>query len=203
MFFDTIYEFALQNNSEAITNALKEIREFKISYVKSLIPDFTINFNFENEEICKDFLEYMFIKPSELLFNINVQNIISIADEEVLNYYLKQEIKNDFMTAHFATMEAKKEKEKRRERFIKKFLKNHKQFYLVNEREGCHCLILFAPYVPHKHNLYLNNDSDSRVNELIRNWSHDIFYIKNKNPRDFKNVSFSYIKNLSPTPKRN
>ena len=90
MLYETIHEIALQNNSEAIADALKEIRELKINFVKSLIPDFTINFNFKNEEICKDFLEHMNIKPSEKYFSINVKNIISFDDEELLNYYLKQ-----------------------------------------------------------------------------------------------------------------
>ena len=200
MFYSTIYDFSLQNNDEAITKALKEIREFKINYVKNLIPNFTINFKFENETILKEFLEFHNIKPSEKYFDINVKNIISFSDEEVLNYYLKQEIKSDFMVAHFAILNAKKEKEKRKENFIKKFLKNHKQFYVVDEREGCHCLLLFAPYLPYKNHLYLNKDNDGRVNEMIKHWKHDIFYLKNKNPRDFKNVSFSYIKNLSPSP---
>ena len=119
---------ALQNNSEAITNALKEVRELKINFVKSLLPNFTINFKFENEQICKDFLEYSNIKPSEKYFGINIKNIISFNDEELLNYYLKQEIKNDFMTAHHATLQAKKEKEIRKEKFIKKFLKDNKKF---------------------------------------------------------------------------
>ena len=193
---------SLQNNTEDITNAIKEIREFKIDYIKSILPNFKVNFKFENETILKDFLEHSNIKPSEKYFDINVKNIISFSDEEALNYYLKQEIKNDLMTAHFATLEAKKEKERRKERFIKKFLKYHKQFYLVNEREGCHCLLFFAPYIPHIHNLYLNKDNDGKVNEMVKNWKHDIFYLKNKNPRDFKNVSFSYIKNLSPSSKR-
>ena len=200
MFYSTIYDFALQNNNEAITKALKEIREFKINYVKNLIPNFTINFNFENETILKEFLEFHDIKPSEKYFDVNVKNIISFSDQEVLNYYLKQEIKSDFMVAHFAILNAKKEKERRKEKFIKKFLRNHRQFYIVEEREGCHCLLLFDPYLPYKNHLYLNKDNDGRVNEMLKNWKHDIFYLKNKNPRDFKNVSFSYIKNLTPSP---
>ena len=203
MFFDTIHEMALQNNSEAITNALKEVRELKINFVKSLLPNFTINFKFENESILKDFLEYSNIKPSEKYFDINVKNIISFSDEEVLNYYLKQEIKNDFMTAYCAVIKAKEEKEKRKEKFIKNFLKKNKQFYLVEKREGCHCLLFFAPYVPYKHNIFMNKDNDGELNEMIRKWSHTIFYLKNTNPRDWKNVSFSHIKNLSPAPKRN
>ena len=203
MLYETIHELSLQNNSEAITNALKEIRELKIDFIKSLLPNFTINFNFKNEEICKDFLEHMNITPSEKHFAINVQNIISFDDEELLNYYLKQEIKSDLMTAHLATLKAKEEKERRKEKFIKKFLKDNKQFYLVEEREYCHCLLFFAPYIPYKHNLYLNKNNDEEVNKMIRNWPHAIFYLKNKNTRDWKNVSFSHIKNLSPAPKRN
>ena len=203
MLYETIHEMALQNNSEAITDALKEIREIKINFVKSLIPDFTINFNFKNESICKNFLNHINIEPSEKYFGINVKNIISFDDEELLNYYLKQEIKKDFMTAHLATLQAKKEKERRKEKFIKKFLKDNKKFYLVEEREGCHCLLLFAPYEPFKHNIIMNKDNDGEVNELIKAWPHTIFYLKNKNPRDWKNISFSHIKNLSPAPKRN
>ena len=203
MFYETIHEMALQNNSIAITDALKEIRELKINFVKSLIPDFTINFNFKNEEICKDFLEHMNIKPSEKYFSINIKNIISFDDEELLNYYLKQEIKSDLMTAHLAVLKAKEEKERRKEKFIKKFLKDNKQFYLVEEREYCHCLLFFTPYIPYKHNIYLNKNNDEEVNKMIRNWPHSIFYLKNKNTRDWKNVSFSHIKNLSPAPKRN
>ena len=150
----------------------------------------------------KDFLEHINIKPSEKYFDINVKNIINFNDEELLNYYLKQEIKNDFMTAHLATLQAKKEKERRNERFIKNFLKDNKQFYLVNEREGCHCLLFFAPYIPYKHNIFMNKDNNGEVNEMIRRWPHTIFFLKNKNPRDWKNVSFSHIKNLSPAPKR-
>ena len=203
MFYDTIHEMALQNNSEAITNALKEVRELKINFVKSLLPNFTINFKFENEQICKDFLEHMNIKPSEKYFDINIKNIIAFNDEELLNYYLKQEIKTDFMTAHLATLQAKKEKERRKEKFIKKFLKDNKQFYLVEKREGCHCLLFFAPYKPYRHNIFMNKDNNGELNETIKKWSHTIFYLKNTNPRDWKNISFSHIKNLNPAPKRN
>ena len=202
MFYDTIHEMALQNNDKAITNALKEIRELKINFIKKLIPKFTINFNFENEQICKDFLEHRNIKPSEKYFDINIKNIITFNDEELLNYYLKQEIKNDFMTAHLATLQAKKEKERRKEKFIKKFLKDNKQFYLAEKREGCHCLLFFAPYIPYKHNIYMNKDNNGELNDTIRKWPHSIFYLKNNNPRDWKNVSFSHIKKLSPAPKR-
>ena len=194
---------ALQNDREAVTKTLKEIREVKINFIKSKLPNFTINFNFTNEEIYKSFLEHHEIHSSEKHFELNVLTIIRISDDEVLNYYLKQELKNDFMTAHFATMQAKNEKEKRKEKFIKKFLRNHKQFYVVNEREYCHCLLFFAPYIPYKHNIYLNKNNDEEVNKMIRNWPHAIFYLKNKNTRDWKNVSFSHIKNLSPAPKRN
>ena len=202
MFYDTIHEMALQNNSEAITDALKEVRELKINFVKSLLPNFTINFKFENEQICKDFLESINIKPSEKYFDINIKNIISFNDEELLNYYLKQKIKNDFMTAHLATLQAKKEKERRKEKFIKKFLKDNKQFYLVEKREGCHCLLFFAPFIPYKHNIVMNKDNDGELNDTIKKWPHYIFYLKNTNTRDWKNISFSHIKNLNPTPKR-
>ena len=203
MFYDTIHDMALKNDDKAITNTIKEVRELKINFIKSLLPNFKINFKFENEEICKNFLEYSNIKPSEKYFNINVENIISFNDEELLNYYLKQEIKNDFMTAHLATLQAKKEKERRNERFIKNFLKDNKQFYLVNEREGCHCLLFFTPHIPYKHNLYMNKLNDGAVDEMIRKWPHTIFYLKNNNPRDWKHISISHIKNLNPTPKRN
>ena len=203
MLFEMIYEMALKNDCEAITKSLKDLRETKINFIKSKLPNFTINFNFTNEELCRDFLEYHNIHTSEKYFDINIVNLIAIGDEELLNYYLKQEIKNDFMLAHFASMQAKNEKEKRKEKFIKKFLRNHKQFYLVEEREYCHCLLFFAPYIPYKHNIYLNKNNDEEVNKVIRNWPHAIFYLKNKNTRDWKNVSFSHIKNLSPAPKHN
>ena len=92
-FYETIHLMSMQNDDEAITNALKKIRELKINFIKELIPNFTINFNFENEQICKDFLEHINIKPSEKYFDINIKNIITFNDEELLNYYLKQEIK--------------------------------------------------------------------------------------------------------------
>ena len=57
--YETIHLMSMQNNNKAITNALKEIRELKIDLVKSLLPNFTINFKFENEQICKDFLEHI------------------------------------------------------------------------------------------------------------------------------------------------
>ena len=194
---------SIQNDNEAITKALKSIRELKINFIKTLLPNFTINFKFENEQICKDFLDSINIIPSAKYFEINVKNIITFKDEELLNYYLKQEIKNDFMTAYCAVIKAKEEKEKRKEKFIKNFLKKNKQFYLVEKREGCHCLLFFAPYVPYKHNIFMNKDNDGELNEMIRKWPHTIFYLKNTNPRDWKNVSFSHIKNLSPAPKRN
>ena len=203
MFYDTILDMSLRNDNKAITNALKDIRELKINFIKSLLPNFKINFKFENEQIYKDYLEHIDIKPSEKYFDINVKNIISFHDEELLNYYLKQEIKNDFMTAHCAALKAKEEKERKNEKFINNFLKKNRQFYLVEKREGCHCLLFFAPCIPYKHNLYMNKDNSEEVNELIRRWPHKIFFLKNNNPRDWKNVSFSHIKNLSPAPKRN
>ena len=104
IFFDTIFQLALQSDKEAITNALKEIRELKINFIREKIPDFVINFKFENEQICKDMLENLGINPSERYYDINVENLIPFEDFELLNYYLKQEIKTDFMTAHFAVV---------------------------------------------------------------------------------------------------
>ena len=202
-FYNAIHLLSMKNDDEAITKALKDIREIKINFIKELIPNFQVNFNFKNEQICKDFLESINIKPSEKYFDINVKNIITFKDEELLNYYLKQEIKNDFMTAHCAALKAKEEKERRNKKFINNFLKKNKQFYLVEKREGCHCLLFFAPYIPYKHNIFMNKDNNGEVNEMIRRWSHTIFFLKNSNPRDWKNVSFSHIKNLSPAPKRN
>ena len=201
MLYQTIYGLSLKNENETITKVLKDIRELKINRVKKLIPNFTINFNFDNETILQEFLEFYDIKPSVKYFDINIKNIASLSTHETLNYYLKQEIKSDMLIANFAMSEAKKEKERRNEKFITKFLKFHKQLYTVKEREGCHCLLLFVPYRIHKHHLYLNKDNDGGVNEMLRNWKHTVFYIKNKNPRDWKNVSFSYIKNLKPATK--
>ena len=202
-FYNAIHIMSMQNDDESITKALKDIREIKINFIKDIIPNFQVNFNFKNEQICKDFLKSINITPSEKYFDINVKNIINFKDEELLNYYLKQEIKNDFMTAHLATLKATEEKERRKEKFIRNFLKKNKQFYLVEKREGCHCLLFFAPYSPYKHNIFMNKDNDGELNDLIRRWPNSIFYLKNSNPRDWKNVSFSHIKNLSPAPKRN
>ena len=201
MLYQTIYGLSLKNENETITKVLKDIRELKINRVKKLIPNFTINFNFDNETILQEFLEFYDIKPSEKYFDINIKNIVSLSTHETLNYYLKQEIKSDMLIANFAMSEAKKEKERRNEKFITKFLKSHKQLYTVKEREGCHCLLLFAPCQIHKHYLYLNKDNYGRLTEMLRDWPHTVFYIKNKNPRDWKNVSFSYIKILSPASK--
>ena len=193
---------SMQNNDKAITNALKDIRELKINFIKNLIPDFTINFKFQNEQIYKDFLEHIDIKPSEKYFGVNVKNIITFKDDELLNYYLKQEIKSDLITAHFAVLKAKEEKQRRKEKFIKIFLKRHKIFYLVEKREGCHCVLFFAPQMPYRHTLLMNKDNDGELNKTISEWPHYMFYIKNKNVRDWSNTTLSHIKKISPAPKR-
>ena len=201
-FFSTIFEAALKKDEEFITEALKVKRQSRINYILEKIPDFILNFKFKQDEIelCKHKLEaYGF--ESYAYFDEDVKNIIAMKDYLLLQYYLKETIRHDLFTSDFAVREAKKERERRSEKFLKFFLKQNRQFKIQKERKGSDCVVFFNPFFPSNKSIYLNEESNENLNEMIELWKHKIYFFKNKNTHDSKRVVYSQIRNAVPAPK--
>ena len=202
LFFSTIFEAALKKDEEFITEALKVKRQSRLNFVKEKIPNFIFNFKFEEHEIeiCKFKLNaYGF--ESYAHFNEDVLNIIAMKDYLLLQYYLKQTIKHDLLTADFAVNEAKKERERRSEKFLKIFLKQNKQLKLQKERKGSDCVVFFNPVFTLNKSVYLNDESNENQNKMIELWKHKIYFFKNKNTHDSKRIVYSQIRKSVPAPK--
>ena len=202
LFFSTIFEAALKKDEEFITEALKVKRQSRLNFVKEKIPDFIFNFKFEEHEIdkCKHNLEvYGF--ESYAHFDEDVTNLIAMKDYLLLNYYVKQTIKYDFLTVDFAVNEAKKERERRSEKFIKKFLKQNRDYKLQKEREGCDCIVFFNPAYTTNKSIYINNESNENQNKFLKFWKHKVYFLKHKNPHNAKQIVHSQIKKAVPAPK--
>ena len=202
LFFSTIFNAALKKDEEFITEALKLKRNSRLNFVKEKIPNFIFNFKFEEyeKEMCEDRLQSMGI-DCYVHYDEDVLNLIALKDYLLLNYYVKQAIKHDFITVDFAVNEAKKERERRADKFIKNFLKEKKIFKLQNEREGCDCLLLFNPAHTKIRRVIINDDKNEDQNDMLKEWRHKIYFLKNKNPRDSKQNNFAFIDKMKPSPK--
>ena len=204
-FFSSIYAAALHKDYDYIEMVhnkrkifRKKVLDEKIKHLNIDLKDF--NYTEAEEENFNDVLEFYNINGSRSYEN-NIDIIIEIEDWFLLNYYYNKEIKDDDWVVKFCINDALKERDRRAEKFLKRFFKQNKQFKEVPERKGCHSLLFFNPTDTKKYNIYLNEDNNEDQNKFVELYPHKIVFLINRNPHDGKRVAKSYIRNRTPARK--
>ena len=199
-YFQDIFHLALHkkyNEIEAINLKRKLHRQ---SLIKKLLGDIDIEkYNYkeigQEDSLFENSLELYDINNSNT-FSDNLNRLIKIKDWYLLNFYYKKEDDNDKSMTKFCKIEALKEREKKINKFLKKFLTVNPQFKQVTERKGCHSLLFFNPFDLKTYKIYNNDEKNECQNKIVESYSEEIAFLNNKNPRDGKLVSKSFIKHM-------
>ena len=199
--FQDIFNLALHKKYDEI----ELINSQRKLYRKCLIEEKTKNLNvdikiydykemFQEDSYFEDSLEFFNINNSNTFLD-NLDSLIKLRDWHLLDFYCKKQDKDDNWITEFCKKESLKERERRTNKFLKRFFKQNPQFKRVTERKGCHSLLFFNPVDLKSYNIYINNDNDEDQSRIIESCSHEIVFLNNRNPRDGKLVTRSFIKN--------
>ena len=199
-YFQDIFNLALHKEYDKIETINLKRKLQRQSLIKEKLGNLNIDIEAYNYKEMRR--EDSFFKDSLKLYNINNDNtfsdnlnlLIKSKDWYLLNFYYKKEDDNDKSITEFCMIEALKEREKRINKFLKKFLKKNSQFKQVTERKGCHSLLFFNPFDLKTYHIYINDEKNENQNKLVRSYSQEIAFFNNKNPRDGKLTTRSFIK---------
>ena len=199
-YFQDIFHLALHKKYDEIEAINLKRKLHRQSLIKKLLGDIDIEkYNYKEigqEDSLFENLELYNINNSNT-FSDNLNRLIKIKDWYLLNFYYKKEDDNDKSMTKFCKIEALKEREKKINKFLKKFFKANPEFKQVTERKGCHSLLFFNPFDSKVYRIYTNDDKNEHQNELVESWTEEIAFLNNKNPRDGKLVARSFIKNTA------
>ena len=197
-YFQDIFHLALHKKYDEIETINLKRKLYRQSLIKKLLGNIDIE-KYDYKEMKQD--DSLFENSLELYninnsntFSDNLNRLIKIKDWYLLNFYYKKEDDNDKSMTKFCKIEALKEREKKINKFLKKFLKQNSQFKQVTERKGCHTLLFFNPFDLKAYKIYTNDEKNKHQNELIESYSEEIAFLNNKNPRDGKLAARSFIK---------
>ena len=205
-YFQDIFNLALHKKYDEIETINLKRKLYRQSLIKKLLGDIDIEkYNYKEDTIQDDsvFIEYLDlygIKNSNT-FSDNLKRLIKVEDWHLLNFYLKSEDDNDKSMTKFCKIEALKEREKKINKFLKRFLTVNPEFKQVKEKKGCHSLLFFNPFDLKTYKIYTNDDKNERQNELVESYPQEIAFLNNKNPRDGKLVARSFIKHMTGAKK--
>ena len=197
-YFKDIFHLALHKKYDEIENINLKRKLYRKSLIKKLLGDIDIE-KYDYKELGQD--DSIFENSLELYdinngntFSDNLNRLIKIKDWYLLNFYYKKEDENDETMTEFCKKESLKERERKKDKFLKKFFKRNTEFKQVTERKGCHCLLFFNPFDFKKtYSIYINDDNNEGQNKFIESYSEEIAFLKNKNPRDGKLATKSFI----------
>ena len=196
-YFQDIFHLALHKKYDEIEAINLKRKLHRQSLIKKLLGDIDIEkYNYKEigqEDSLFENLELYDINNSNT-FSDNLNRLIKIKDWYLLNFYYKKEDDNDKSMTKFCKIEALKEREKKTNKFLKKFLLVNPQFKRVTERKGCHSLLFFNPFDLKTYEIYTNDDNNEGQNKFIESWTEEIAFLNNKNPRDGKLAARSFIK---------
>ena len=203
-YFQDIFNLALHKEYDKIETINLKRKLHRQSLIKEKLGNLNIDINIEIYNYKEMRREDSFFKDSLELYNINngntfldnLNSLIKLKDWYLLNFYYKKEDDNDKSITEFCKIEALKEREKRINKFLKKFLKKNSQFKQVTERKGCHSLLFFNPFDLKTYNIYINDEKNENQNKFIELFSQEIAFLNNKNPRDGKLTTRSFIKHI-------
>ena len=203
-YFQDIFNLALHKEYDKIKTINLKRKLHRQSLIKEKLGNLNIDIDIETYNYKKMRQEDLFFKNSLELYNINngntfldnLNSLIKLKDWYLLNFYYKKEDDNDKSITEFCKIEALKEREKRINKFLKKFLKKNSQFKQVTERKGCHSLLFFNPFDLKTYNIYINDEKNEDQNKFVELYSQEIAFLNNKNPRDGKLATRSFIKHV-------
>ena len=206
-YFQKIFNLALHKEYDKIETINLKRKLQRQSLIKEKLGNLNINIETYNYKEMRQ--EDSFFKDSLKLYNINngntfldnLNSLIKSKDWYLLNFYYKKEDDNDKSITEFCKIEALKEREKRINKFLEKFLKKNSQFKQVTERKGCHSLLFFNPFDLKTYHIYINDEKNEDQNKFVRSYSQEIAFLNNKNPRDGKLTTRSFIKHAADANK--
>ena len=199
-YFQKIFHLALHKKYDEIETINLKRKLYRQSLINKLLGNIDVEkYNYkeigQEDSLFENSLELYDINNSNT-FSDNLNRLIKIKDWYLLNFYYKKEDDNDKSMTKFCKIEALKEREKKINKFLKKFLTVNPQFKQVTERKGCHSLLFFNPFDLKTYKIYNNDEKNECQNKLVELYSEEIAFLNNKNPRDGKLVSKSFIKHM-------
>ena len=199
-YFKDIFNLALHKKYDEIETINLKRKLYRQSLINKLLGNIDIEkYNYkeigQEDSLFENSLELYDINNSNT-FSDNLNRLIKIKDWYLLNFYYKKEDDNDKSMTKFCKIEALKEREKKINKFLKKFLTVNPQFKQVTERKGCHSLLFFNPFDLKTYKIYNNDEKNECQNKIVESYSEEIAFLNNKNPRDGKLVSKSFIKHM-------
>ena len=200
-YFQDIFHLALHKKYDEIETINLKRKLYRQSLIKKLLGNTDIE-KYNYKEIGQ---EDSLFENSLKLYNINngntfsdnLNSLIKIKEWYLLNFYYNKENDNDKSMTKFCKIEALKEREKKINKFLKRFLTVNPEFKQVKERKGCHSLLFFNPFDLKFYRIFTNDEKNEHQNELIESYSEEVAFLKNKNPRDGKLVAKSFIKHTT------
>ena len=201
-YFQDIFNLALHKKYDEIETINLKRKLYRQSLIEEKLGNLNIDietYNYkemrQEDSLFKDSLEFYDINNGNT-FSDNLDLLIKIKDWYLLNFYYKKEDDNDKSMTKFCKIEALKEREKKINKFLKRFLTVNPEFKQVKEKKGCHSLLFFNPFDLKTYKIYTNDDKNERQNELVESYPQEIAFLNNKNPRDGKLASKSFIKHM-------
>ena len=199
-YFQKIFNLALHKKYNKIETINLKRKLYRQSLIKEKLGSLNIDIETYNYKEMRQ--EDSFFKDSLESFNINdgnsfldnLNSLIKLRDWHLLNFYYKEQDDNDKSITEFCKKEALKEIERKKNKFLKKFFKQNPQFKQAIERKGCDCLLFFNIFDLNFLKIYINDERNEDQNKFIESCSHEIIFLNNKNPRDGKLVTRSFIK---------
>ena len=200
-YFQDIFHLSLHKKYDEIEAINLKRKLYRQSLIKKLLEDINIDIEkydykedtVQDDSVFREYLDLYNINNGNT-FSDNLKRLIKVEDWYLLNFYYKKEDENDKTMTEFCKKEALKERERKKDKFLKKFFKRNPEFKQVTERKGCHSLLFFNPFDFKKtYSIYINDDKNEGQNKFIESYSEEIAFLKNKNPRDGKLVTKSFI----------
>ena len=197
-YFQDIFHLALHKKYDEIEAINLKRKLYRQSLIKKLLGDIDIE-KYDYKEMKQD--DSIFENSLELYninngntFSDNLNSLIKVKEWYLLNFYYKKEDDNDKSMTKFCKIEALKEREKKINKFLKRFLTVNPEFKQVKEKKGCHSLLFFNPFDLKTYKIYTNDDKNEQQNKIVESWTEEIAFLNNKNPRDGKLAARSFIK---------
>ena len=205
-YFKDIFNLALHKKYDEIETINLKRKLYRQSLINKLLGNIDIEkYNYkemrQEDSFFEDSLEIFNINNGNTFLD-NLNSLIKLKDWHLLNFYYKKEDDNDKSITEFCKKEALKERERKTNKFLKKFFKQNPQFKQAAERKCCHSLLFFNPFDLENYTIYTNNEKCKCQNKLIESYSQEIVFLNIKNPRDGKLVARSFIKH-AVSAKRN